>query len=1062
MNLNTVFIHDAERIIQSAHTGRFFVLYADIDDFQSINSFFGADAGDALLKSVEHFLSGDPTVRLCMRLFADHFVCLLQTLDGQSIEDLMKARDVQLADFLEAQQVQFLTSRLKIACGVCPVKNGHVARAIDGANTARKASKKQLSVVSVLYNQDMEAHEIAWHETELEVYSALKAQRFDFYLQPKVDLTTGAIVGAEALARRLGENGEIIYPDAFLSVMEKNGMVVELDRLICRQVCAFLARRIAAHLPVTRVSVNLSRLHIQNADTAEQLHAIATSYHILPELLEFELTETILLEEFTGAKVLIDQLRAYGYRVSIDDFGSGYAGINIWQELSFDCLKLDRKFLSDDDSALKKRNAAIVPNIIDIAQRLHVEVLCEGVETEDQCRYLLQLGCTMVQGFYFAKPMPAEQFFKIYEAQKGKYELADSLAPAPEQASPFTQEESGLPGKRRRALTRARAYLIVVLLCALFVGLCITTVLSYNRHLTHDKFVRMITETLSAYTTGQRENTLTQIDGVVNTLQTLAVFIAQKDDPKFLNAYLTALNEGTPEISYYFPSYADYLRAVDEGMVRSQDQEIVGRLLEGQTVVSDIVYSARMGNIYCISVGVPIFRNGAFAGVVRGIIDAQMLVSTELYDPAQGRLAAAFLTDDRGEILPVRAAEQGKLGNLLTLLKDGDVDPAVLNQVRSGLAFAASDVRTFRLGEFGGAPYYLSLTGLRYNGWHLVVILQADAAVMQYQSIVHSSHHSILTLLAVVLVAFSVLFGLIRTLQRRSSADEQRYLLLEHFSDTVLFNYDPRRDTIHFTSNAARLFRIHNLRQRGFLHHLNLGYIYAGDIEIVRSILDGQGPAEEIRIRVLRPDRQEFFWCLVQSQYLYEKGKLIAIIGKITDIDEHMRHEDYLLRMSETDGLTGLQNKTSSEKRIAAELHHVQKGLLFLIDLDAFKTINDQYGHAAGDLALHAVGDALQRVFRRNDVLGRIGGDELVAFIGGTDDRVIARRKAELMQKHLESGAEPGTPPFTVSIGIARYPADGASFEALFQAADKAMYNAKKAGKARCCFYENIVKKNAD
>lgn len=1061
MNLNTVFIHDAERIIQSAHTGRYFVLYADIDDFQSINSFFGADAGDALLKSVEHFLNDDPTVRLCMRLFADHFVCLIQMQDNRRIEDLMKARDVQLAAFLDAQQAQFPTSRLKIASGVCPVKNGDVARAIDGANTARKASKKQLSVVSVLYNQDMEAHEAAWHKTELEVYSALKAQRFDFYLQPKVDLTTGAIVGAEALARRLGENGEIIYPDAFLSVMEKNGMVVELDRLICRQVCSFLARRIAAQLPVTRVSVNLSRLHIQNPETAEQLHAIATSYRIPPELLEFELTETILLEEFTGAKVLIDQLRAYGYRVSIDDFGSGYAGINIWQELSFDCLKLDRKFLSDD-SALKKRNAAIVPNIIDIAQRLHVEVLCEGVETEDQCRYLLQLGCTMVQGFYFAKPMPAEQFFKIYEAQEGKYELADSLAPAPEQVSPFTQEESGLPGKRRRALTRARAYLIVVLLCALLVGLCITTVLSYNRHLTHDKFVRMITETLSAYTTGQRENTLTQIDGVVNTLQTLAVFIAQKDDPEFLNAYLTALNEGTPKISYSFLSYADYLRAVDEGTVRSQDEEVMGRLLQGETVVTDIVFSKRMGNIYCISVGVPVFRNGAFVGAVRGIIDAQMLVSTELYDPAQGRLAAAFLTDGRGEILPVRAADQGKLGNLLTLLKDGDVDPAVLNQVRSGLALSASDVKTIRLGDFGGAPYYLSLTGLRYNGWHLVVILQADAAFEQYQSIVHSSHHSILALLAVALVAFSVLFGLIRTLQRRASADEQRYLLLEHFSDTVLFNYDPRRDIIHFTSNAARLLRIHNLRQRGFLRHLSLGYIYAGDIEIVRSILDGQGPAEEARIRVLRPDRQEFFWCLVQSQYVFKKGKLTAIIGKITDIDEHMRHEDYLLRMSETDGLTGLQNKASSEKRIAAELNHVQKGLLFLIDLDAFKTINDQYGHAAGDLALRALGDALQRVFRRNDVLGRVGGDELVAFIGGTDDRVIARRKAELMQKHLESGAEPVTPPFTVSIGIARYPADGASFEALFQAADKAMYDAKKAGKARFCFYDNIVKKNAD
>ena len=135
-------------------------------------------------------------------------------------------------------------------------------------------------------------------------------------------------------------------------------------------------------------------------------------------------------------------------------------------------------------------------------------------------------------------------------------------------------------------------------------------------------------------------------------------------------------------------------------------------------------------------------------------------------------------------------------------------------------------------------------------------------------------------------------------MQRRFSRDEQRYLLLERFSDTVLFDYDCRRDTIRFTSNASRLLRIHGEAQKEFLRHPERIYIFAGDQEALRRTLSGalENKSGEIRARLLRPDTDEYFWCLVQYQYLYEKNVLVSVVGKITDIDEHMRHEDYLLR----------------------------------------------------------------------------------------------------------------------------------------------------------------------
>ena len=173
--------------------------------------------------------------------------------------------------------------------------------------------------------------------------------------------------------------------------MEASGAVTELDLLVCRRVCRFLAERIAKGLPVVRTSVNLSRLHTQNPDVADAFHSIVSQYSLSPELIQFELTETIFLNDFSGAKKLIDRLRFFGYSVAIDDFGSGYAGINIWQELDFDVLKLDKRFLNENpERAL--RNEAILPNVINISQRLKIGVLCEGVETAEQCRHLLRLG----------------------------------------------------------------------------------------------------------------------------------------------------------------------------------------------------------------------------------------------------------------------------------------------------------------------------------------------------------------------------------------------------------------------------------------------------------------------------------------------------------------------------------------------------------------------------------------------------------------------------------------------------------------------------------------------
>ncbi|PXX49684.1 diguanylate cyclase (GGDEF)-like protein [Hungatella effluvii] len=652
---------------------------------------------------------------------------------------------------------------------------------------------------------------------------------------------------------------------------------------------------------------------------------------------------------------------------------------------------------------------------------------------------------------------------------------SDESQRGPEKQSTYLQmEEQSLNRMLPHGdlLAHTRFYLFMIVLCAVFLGVCITGVLTISRRQTQKEFTAMVLETLNAYTDGQRENTLKEIDGVTSTLQSLAILIRKNNKRDFINAYLQTLNEDSPEVEYMYSTLEEYWKLHQEGRRLEHDTAIIGRMEQGEIVVTDITYSERLGNIYCIEIGVPVVKDGELIGIVRGIINAATLVKTELYDPAQGELAAVFLTDDVSTILPTQTADGVGVGQrLLDRLENYGIDGETLETLEAAFRSDESRAESVRVGAFDGYPYYLSVTGLKYNGWHLVVCLKADRALEHYQYIIHGTAYSIAGLLTAVLAASAVLLILGRKMQQRFSMDERRYLLLERFSDTVLFDYDCCHDTIRFTSNVTKFLRVHELVQADFLKHLNQVYIHEADQDLVRQMLKGRldgdpgandlgisapvgspsegSPPGEIKVRLMRPEADEYFWCLAQYQYLYEKGTLVSIIGKITDIDEQMKHEDLLLKISETDGLTGLLNKAAAENVVCSRLEKVQKAMLFIMDVDDFKEINDQYGHDAGDRALQFLGKCMRLAFSEQDILGRIGGDEMLVFSENIGSREEAVKISAQLNRYLADGGKDGIPGFHVSFGAAQYPEDGSCFQELFHAADQSMYTQKKRAKSR-------------
>lgn len=423
LNYYDEFIEKSREVMQSAPPNkRFAVLYTDITDFQTVNTFYGFAEGDRMLAAFANFLNTAVNAYVCGRIFSDHFLCLFSIRSADSCRSEAERFRDSLNCFLQKQRRFHPNCKLHIACGMCRTDAANLVTAVDNANTARKRSKSRSSTAVLWFDERLRSIIRLEEQDAQAAQAALREQRYCFFLQPKVNLHTGQIVGAEALARAISRSGQLIPPDHFIPYLEQNGSIIEMDFSICQQVCEYLAARLAQGLPVVTISVNLSRLHVHRSNTAKALHEMVSSYHIPPYLLEFELTETLLLDEFDGAKHLIDALRNYGYKVSIDDFGSGYAGINVWQELNFDLLKLDKKFLSDDPK-VKVRNDALIPNLIRIANQLQTTVLCEGAETAEQCEYLDSMGCSIVQGYYFSKPLSCSDFDRMFEKNHGTFPI---------------------------------------------------------------------------------------------------------------------------------------------------------------------------------------------------------------------------------------------------------------------------------------------------------------------------------------------------------------------------------------------------------------------------------------------------------------------------------------------------------------------------------------------------------------------------------------------------------------------------------------------------------------
>ena len=273
--------------------------------------------------------------------------------------------------------------------------------------TNRRAKNDFKERIAIFRPEEYE-HEIAFHRTLTEFQYALSNGRITYYLQPQVDMETGEIIGAEALTRWIDKDGSLISPATFIPALEESGFVVTLDKYIWQGVASWLRVRLDRGLRVVPVSLNVSRVDILACDVAEHMGALAAQYNLPPELMRIEITETAYTGESEAVDKLTADLHTRGFSTYMDDFGTGQSTLAMLKNVNVDVIKLDRTFVPTDRD--QGRSAQIMSSMLEMAQSLHLPVVVEGVETNEQANMLRQMGARYAQGFLYYRPMPAKDF----------------------------------------------------------------------------------------------------------------------------------------------------------------------------------------------------------------------------------------------------------------------------------------------------------------------------------------------------------------------------------------------------------------------------------------------------------------------------------------------------------------------------------------------------------------------------------------------------------------------------------------------------------------------------
>lgn len=400
------FYHHARTFTHFMTEEKFNVVILDVADFKLINGTYGTKKGNEVLVYLSNAFRYYVKNGLLTRYEGDQLLGLFHSKVKMDVERIN--RNINKI----AEEAPIPNIRIKVGIYEDVDTNLSIPIICDRALMAEKSISKDFKTNVAFYTDELNQKQLAQRQMENDFKSAISNREFKVYYQPKYDVNTENIVGAEALVRWQKLDGTLISPGAFIPLFESDGLVVHLDEYVFESVCQFQKERMENKLPMVPISVNLSRASIHFSDVVDRYVDIVNQKQIPFECVPIELTESATLY---SEKILeiTDQLVNAGFTLHMDDFGSGYSSLTSLNELNFSTVKLDKSLIDYIDQVRGKK---IVQQAIDLGHGLDMKVVAEGVESKEQRDCLKEMHCDMIQGFYYSKPLKQEDFIEKLRA----------------------------------------------------------------------------------------------------------------------------------------------------------------------------------------------------------------------------------------------------------------------------------------------------------------------------------------------------------------------------------------------------------------------------------------------------------------------------------------------------------------------------------------------------------------------------------------------------------------------------------------------------------------------
>lgn len=404
------FITETRKMLNSNLNLKYAMFSFDVDNFKYINELYGFKVGDSILIKIGEFLREILNDHYPIaRLSSDKFIFLVEDRGNVETGEIYSQTEELLDNKLKELIDNSHNIHYSVGCYIINDISIEISLMIDYCNLACSYSKEELGTAVTLYSDLMKQKEDIKNDIVYRMNNALKNREFILYYQPKFDLLTQEIVGAEALVRWFSD-GKMMPPNDFIPLFEKNGFIEKLDYYVLDTACKFVAEN-KNTINIPTISINLSSITLMKTDIVEKIIAIVNKYSLENNCIELEVTESAFVDQFEVALEKIDNLRSKGFAISMDDFGTGVSSLGRLKNMDIDVLKIDREFVIE--TLVNKKSDVILENVIKMANQLDLETIAEGIETKEQLVFLRESGCNVGQGYYFARPLPEDEFLKL-------------------------------------------------------------------------------------------------------------------------------------------------------------------------------------------------------------------------------------------------------------------------------------------------------------------------------------------------------------------------------------------------------------------------------------------------------------------------------------------------------------------------------------------------------------------------------------------------------------------------------------------------------------------------